>query len=53
LGRLVSALAKTSKVPEDEFDVVLSIVHKAKGREWRTVKLEDDFRHPDSKMYFR
>ena len=30
-------------VPEQDADVVISTVHKAKGREWTTVKIAQDF----------
>jgi superfamily I DNA/RNA helicase len=30
-------------VPEGEADVVVSTVHKAKGREWSRVRVADDF----------
>lgn len=35
-----------SLVDEDQADVVLSTAHKAKGREWASVKIADDFREP-------
>ena len=33
-------------VPEEAADVVISTAHKAKGREWPTVQLADDFPDP-------
>jgi hypothetical protein len=33
-------------VDERYADVILSTAHKAKGREWRTVRIADDFREP-------
>lgn len=51
LGALISALDRTSRVKEKEADIVLSTAHKSKGREWGSVRLENDFRHPDSKGY--
>jgi len=33
-------------VAEDRADVVISTAHKAKGREWPTVRISDDFREP-------
>jgi len=33
-------------VDEAHADVVLSTAHKAKGREWRSVRIADDFREP-------
>jgi superfamily I DNA/RNA helicase len=32
--------------------VVISTAHKAKGREWRSVKLLEDFVRPDSPQKF-
>jgi hypothetical protein len=42
--RLVNALREV--VPESEADVLISTAHKAKGREWKSVKLAGDFLHP-------
>lgn len=39
--RLISALKRT--VSETDADVVLSTAHRAKGREWNSVKLTNDF----------
>lgn len=40
-------LATASRlVPEDRADVTVSTGHKAKGREWRRVKVADDFPEP-------
>lgn len=41
---LVNALKKV--VSEPESDVLISTAHKAKGREWETVKLAGDYLHP-------
>jgi hypothetical protein len=41
---LISALKNV--VPEEGADVLISTAHKAKGREWKTVKLAGDFLHP-------
>lgn len=41
---LVNALKKV--VSESEADVLISTAHKAKGREWETVKLAGDYLHP-------
>ncbi len=41
---LVMALKRV--VTESEADVVISTAHKAKGREWETVKLAGDYLHP-------
>jgi hypothetical protein len=35
-----------STVREDDADVVVSTVHKAKGREWDTVRIHNDFPEP-------
>lgn len=51
LGALISALDRTSRVKEKGADLILSTAHKSKGREWCSVRLENDFRHPDSKGY--
>lgn len=51
LGALISALDRTSRVKERDADLILSTAHKSKGREWGSVRLENDFRHPDSKGY--
>jgi len=42
--RLIAALNEV--VPEKQSDVVISTAHKAKGREWNSVKLHGDFLHP-------
>lgn len=34
-------------VPESSAEVTISTVHQAKGREWRSVKIANDFPHPD------
>jgi len=34
-------------VEEKDADVVISTAHKAKGREWNSVRLAGDFKHPD------
>jgi len=39
--QLMWALNRT--VDEEKSDVIISTAHKAKGREWRTVRLMDDF----------
>lgn len=33
-------------IGEDRADLVISTAHKAKGREWDTIKIADDFREP-------
>ena len=41
---LITALKKV--VPESESDVLISTAHRAKGREWDSVKLAGDYLHP-------
>lgn len=36
-----------STVDEKGADVVIATAHRAKGREWNTVRLAGDFKHPD------
>lgn len=45
---IVSALERMC--PEEAADVVVSTAHKAKGREWTTVQMADDF--PDPRQSF-
>ena len=45
-GRLLYAISQTVDT-EASADVVISTVHKAKGREWDTVKIYRDFPHVD------
>jgi hypothetical protein len=47
-AKLVKALSGLSKTPRPG-EVIVSTAHKAKGREWPTVRLADDFafHHPD------
>src|SRR5215470_9719442 len=40
-GQLMWALNRT--VDAEKADIFISTAHKAKGREWRTVRLADDF----------
>jgi hypothetical protein len=42
--RLLEAIRKV--VPESDSDVLISTAHRAKGREWESVKLAGDFLHP-------
>jgi hypothetical protein len=44
-ARLIAALKEV--VSEEHADVVISTAHKAKGREWNSVKLHGDFLHLD------
>lgn len=48
---LIRALEKTWRIKENQADLILSTAHKAKGREWASVRLENDFFHPKSKRY--
>lgn len=41
--------ALDNQVPEHAADEVISTAHKAKGREWQTVGLADDFPDPDER----
>lgn len=43
IPHLCSELEDAGEVPECKADVVLSTIHKAKGREWPHVKLDNDF----------
>jgi superfamily I DNA/RNA helicase len=43
---LVKDIKEASGVRERDADVVISTAHKAKGLEWDTVKLSDDFPDP-------
>ena len=45
-GQLWHLLRRVSDRPEDA-DVTISTTHKAKGREWTSVRLEDDFVHSE------
>lgn len=53
LDRLASAVEAIAAQPEAQAELVVTTAHKSKGREWRNVRLADDFRHPDSKGYTR
>jgi hypothetical protein len=46
--QLMWALSRT--VDEEKSDVIISTAHKAKGREWRTVRLMDDFMRSQPKV---
>jgi hypothetical protein len=41
--------ALDNQVPEDRADEIISTSHKAKGREWASVALADDFPDPDER----
>ena len=45
IGELISALNQV--VTEKRAEVVISTVHRAKGREWNSVRLAGDFLHRD------
>ena len=51
LNDLISALERTNRVKDRDADLILSTAHKSKGMEWGSVRLENDFRHVDSKGY--
>lgn len=48
IPEMVETLRDAAEVRPDDADVILSTVHKAKGMEWPTVKLADDFKYPYS-----
>lgn len=49
--KLLSIFDQVSMNKEENSDVVISTVHKAKGREWTSVLLGSDFRGPEDKGY--
>lgn len=51
LDGLIAGLQRLAKVEEAAAEVIVTTAHKSKGREWRRVRLADDFRHPQSKFY--
>ena len=50
-GQLIRKLEMVSRIRESDADLVLSTAHKSKGREWSSVRLENDFRHPEMLSY--
>jgi superfamily I DNA/RNA helicase len=48
---LLRVLDTVSTNSEVDCDVVISTAHKAKGREWKSVRLAEDFRGPEEKNY--
>jgi hypothetical protein len=44
---IISALSAT--VSEDKADIIVSTAHKAKGREWDSVRIADDFKQREDK----
>ena len=50
---LLRATERAGRVPAAEADVVLATAHKAKGCEWRSVRLADDFFRADEGPYPR
>lgn len=44
IPEIVFMLERAGGIPESSADIIISTVHKAKGREWDNVKLCDDFR---------
>lgn len=51
IDHLKDTLVRISENTEEEADIVLSTVHKAKGMEWDSVKLENDFPLPGSDRF--
>ena len=51
IHHLKDTLIKISQNTEENADVILSTVHKAKGMEWDSVKLENDFPLPGSDRF--
>ncbi len=47
---LIKAL-KSVSTDEKKADLVISTAHKSKGKEWNTVALANDFRHPKQKSF--
>jgi hypothetical protein len=50
---LLRATERAGRIPAAEADVVLATAHKAKGCEWGSVRLADDFFAPDERPYPR
>lgn len=48
---IVNTLRQIQDNEERTADMIVSTAHKAKGREWSSVRLADDFRGPDDKNY--
>ncbi len=48
---LIDTLKETQDITEADADVVVSTAHKAKGREWESVRLTNDFRQPGDENY--
>lgn len=46
INDILKALEGCDRVKEVEADLVLSTAHKSKGREWKRVKLANDFQYP-------
>ena len=51
IHHLTDTLIRISQNTEESADVILSTVHKAKGMEWDSVKLENDFPLPGSDRF--
>ena len=51
IHHLTDTLISIGQVTEESADVILSTVHKAKGLEWDSVKLENDFPLPGSDRF--
>jgi macrodomain Ter protein organizer (MatP/YcbG family) len=53
-SELIQVFEQVAGIAEHTADVVISTAHKAKGREWSSVKLGSDYRSPgDKKGYHR
>jgi superfamily I DNA/RNA helicase len=45
---MINIIRQSSKIKEDQADIIFTTAHKAKGREWNQVKLADDFNYSKS-----
>lgn len=45
IDNIISALELCKGIKERDADIILTTTHKAKGRQWDKVQLENDFRH--------
>lgn len=48
---LLDVLAQATNEKSDHIDVIISTTHKAKGREWESVRVAGDFRGPNHPSY--
>ena len=51
LDDTINALEVANSYNEKNADIILTTAHKAKGREWGSVQLADDFKFPDQGRY--